>query len=243
MVSAQNDIAAVPPLALGLARQKIVAALLTLALTLVAVSLVQDLLAYSATVPDTSGKIWRLDVDNEMSVYTWFSSSLILANAALLALITREKAARREGLIWHWGILAVLFVLLSADESLSLHEWLSHLIGQRIQGGGLFHFVWVIPALLACLIGAVSYIPLIRALSPRPRLWLIASALVYLGGAVGMEMVAGRLIEQQGIHTMGYRLLATLEELLEGLGMIMFLHTLFLLREEAGRRPNSPFHR
>ena len=65
---------------------------------------------------------------------------------------------------------------------------------------------------------------------------MIASAALFLGGAVGLEMVGGSVAETEGIESLRYRLLANLEEGLELAGTLLFIYALLL--EEARR--NEP---
>ena len=186
---------------------------------------------YPASDPAIEGKIWRLDVDTEQSVYTWLSSSLLLVAAFLLFLISSEQARRKNPFVLHWMLLSVVFVFLSLDESVSLHEWASAYIGRAIGAGGLFFFAWVIPAIILCLVGAILYLPFILSFPLRQRILLVLSALIFLSGAIGMEMVAGAHVEKEGLLTLSYRLFVTIEEGLEGLGVILFLYTLMMYRE------------
>ncbi len=198
---------------------------------LVAFSLIQDILVYATATLAPSQKIWRLDVDVEQSVYTWFSASLILVNAAMLALIALEEGERPGGMHRRWMTLAAIFVLLSADEAIAFHEWLSQRLHEAYQTGGLFYFAWVIPGMAFCLALAVAYGPFLYRLPRRTRFWAVVAAVTFLSGALGLEMLGGRLAEQQGVDVLGYRLMATAEEALEGLGMVMFLYALLLFRD------------
>ena len=195
---------------------------------LVLLSLVQDLLIF--LVPETgfSDRIYRLDLDTEASVPTWFSSGLMLVCALTLLAISLQVA--REGRLkaLPWFLLSAAFFFVSLDESISLHEWMSAVIGAHVDKGGLFYFVWTVPALIACALGLACFLPFILGFKGLDRALLIGSAAVFLSGAIGMEMLGGAEAEVAGIDTLKYRLLATIEETLELAGLMLFL--LFLLR-------------
>jgi hypothetical protein len=53
-----------------------------------------------------------------------------------------------------------------------------------------------------------------------------SSAVLYLSGALGLEMLAGVYVSQFGVESLYYRSLANLEELLEILGLVLFLSAL-----------------
>lgn len=177
---------------------------------------------------DQLDKIWRLDVDVELSFYTWFSALLLGFAALILGLIALEKIALKDPLRFHWAVLAVIFLFLSADEAVSLHEWLSGQLTKRLGTAGYLYFAWIIPAFVLCVAGLALYIPFIAAFPPRLRFLLVLSALLFLSGAMGMEVFAGSLVSasKTNLFAPEYRIIATLEEALEGAGIILFLYTL-----------------
>ena len=85
-----------------------------------------------------------------------------------------------------------------------------------------------LPALIACVIGLACFMPFILGFKGVDRALLLGSAVVFLSGAIGMEMIGGSVAEVAGIDNLRYRLLATAEESLEFAGLLLFL--LFLLR-------------
>lgn len=97
-----------------------------------------------------------------------------------------------------------------------------------LETGGMFHFAWVIPALLGCIVGLLLYIPFIASFPRRQRIWLILSAAGFLAGALGMEMLAGTIAQDsaEAIRSSTYRVLANLEEGLEGGAVILFIAVL-----------------
>ena len=191
-------------------------------------SLVQDLLIYLAPELGFTDRIWRIDLDTEVSLPTWLSSGLMLVCA--LALLAIGAQTRRQGLAkaLPWFLLSAAFFFVSLDESISLHEMMSAVIGAQVDKGGLFYFVWTVPALIACVIGLACFLPFILGFKGVDRALLLGSAVVFLSGAIGMEMIGGSVAEVAGIDNLRYRLLATVEESLEFAGLLLFL--LFLLR-------------
>lgn len=216
---------------LSLSRMAIFSGLLAAFGSLLIISLIQDSFFYIPAGGDLTGKIWRLDVDAEQSVYTWLSASLMLVISGTLLVTALEKHAGRRPLATHWFLLSLVFLLLSMDEAISLHEWLSTYLDGKVSKGGLLYFIWVLPAAVACAIGAIAYLPFIRDFDNPERSLLIVAAVTFLAGAIGLEMIAGAQVEQGQLMTMRYRVLATVEEGLEGLGLIVFLYSLALYRE------------
>lgn len=212
-------------------RRTVMSVLTVAAFGLVLMSYAQDLL--SLVLGEGVPHIWRLDVDAETSVPTWFSSALILVNALLLGLVATIETQCRGVWRWHWWLLAAVFVALSMDEAASLHEALSAALSGIVRAGGVFHFAWVLPALVLCAMGFFAYLPFIGALESTQRARLLVAAGVFLAGAVGTEMVAGAHVESYGMASLTYRTLTTLEEALELLGMLLMLN--FLMCQLGGR--------
>ena len=204
-----------------------VGALLLIWAVLIGAALVQHSLGW-----DDGKRIWLLDLDVERSVYTWFSQ-LLLAGAGLLLLDTGARVYPRERLVGaQWLLLGLVFFALSADEALSLHELLSAPVGSALGTSGFLTFAWVLPLAALCLLGFIAFIPFLRALPGRVRAAMLLAAALYLGGAIGMELIGGKLYaDAQGdVTTAAYRLAAIIEEALEGLGILMFIYSIGLYR-------------
>lgn len=81
----------------------------------------------------------------EYNIPTYFASIQLLLCAGLLAvlsLIDRECNTSRS---LYWLGLALIFLFLSLDETVGLHEQLSKPIRSRVSLPDLLHFAWVIP--------------------------------------------------------------------------------------------------
>lgn len=205
-------------------------------LALLLASVLQDVMLYAGPHPDLSAKIWLLDVDTEASVFTWISIVSLFSAAWLLFAAGRDAAARGDRFRWHWHVLAALFLLVSFDEFSGIHEKLSAALAGRFANTGLLYFAWAAPAGIISLAGLAAFVPFLRSLPPMVGATMIASAALFLGGAVGVEMLGGSVAEAAGIESLRYRLLANLEEGLELAGTLLFIHALML--EAAGR--NKP---
>ncbi|HYG26533.1 MAG TPA: hypothetical protein VD906_06480 [Caulobacteraceae bacterium] len=207
---------------------------------LIGVSLLQDIAIHVLGIIGSDQRVWVTDVDSEQTLPAWFSTLLLLAAAAQLFAVARLLRDQPTGL--GWLILSLAFVLLSADEAVSLHGKLSGLVPEGVETTGLFAFAWVIPALIICAIGFVLYLPLLLALPRRVRNLLAIAVVMFLGGALGVEMVGGATYEQAG-DTLAYRLLATLEEALEMFAVIVLLYGLRLYIELLEAQDVAPAER
>lgn len=172
---------------------------------------------------DTFIELFNLDLEN--NVPTWFSSSLLLANAALLALIAFATFRLSDRWRWHWCGLAVVFVFLSLDEAAMLHER-AVFLREIFNLSGLLYFAWIIPAMLCLAIFACIYLRFTLALPPKTLMYFGAAALLYVGGALGMEMIAGDHVSQFGRGNLLYGMMVIGEECLEMLGQVVFFYAL-----------------
>jgi hypothetical protein len=164
-------------------------------------------------------------VSSEGTIPTWLSASALLVCAGLLGLIARATKVRGARDARYWTGLAVLFLLMSADEACAIHERLGGPVRNMLGLEGFARFAWVIPAIaFVAVLGAV-YVPFLFRLLPRTRRWFLAAGFLYLGGSVGMEMASGAHAERRGPGP-GYEVLAALEEVLEMSGVAVFLWAL-----------------
>jgi hypothetical protein len=209
--------------------------LCSLTLALLLLSLGQDIVLFA--FPEAGlHRVWRLDVDAEISIPTWLASSVILIDAIALAAIATHKLLLRDRLCWHWLLLAVLFAGLSLDETAALHNALSAALSSQLKTGGFLAYAWVIPALVLCPLGLLAYLPFILDFVGRERRLLIASATLFLAGAIGLEMLGAKLAGLLGQENLLYRLSTTAEEALEAFAMLSFLAALLLYaRRRIGR--------
>lgn len=191
------------------------------AAVLILASVVQDLgqaHLFSATTPD---KIWLLDVDSEDSAFNWLSSVVLFVDALLLFLVASERQLRHLSFATHWYVLAIGFVGLSFDETASLHEKLSGVLYKTLHTSGIFTFAWVIPALFFCGLLFLFYVPFLRALPARIARLLFFSGLLYVAGAVGVEMIAGAVYERLALDSLPYRIVTSIEETMEMGGALL----------------------
>lgn len=203
---------------------------------LLCASVLQDVLFVGR---DKTSKIWMLDVDVEQSIFTWVSVLAFFFAAQLLFWIGREKFATGDRFRWHWCFLAAVFLMLSLDEFSSLHEKVSAVLARQFDNTGVFYFAWAAPAGVLSLLGLAAFIPFIRSFPPRHGRLLLLSALIFLFGAVGMEMIGGAIAESYGLGSMSYRLATTVEEGAELAGVLLFIYVLFEYRDHNRRDERS----
>jgi hypothetical protein len=174
------------------------------------------------------GRFVRLfDLDTEANVPT-FCAVLQLACAAVLLMVIGLTASQRGfAFARHWLVLGAVFTFLSLDELAHIHESLSASVRRRLHVEGFFHFAWVIPyGILTAMIG-IAYLRFLMHLPRRTRRLMVLSALVYVGGAIGMELYGGYLHTRPGaVAAPMYMTEVLIEEGMEMFGSALFIYTL-----------------
>ena len=198
------------------------------ALLLVLASVTGQLLKYIGGHEFVYGLVRLFYVDYENTVPSFFSASLLLMAALLLALITTLKQAAHATYKFQWALLSFTFLFMAIDEAASIHEMLigpmRGLLGQ--QARGVFFFAWVIPGFAIAMIFGLSYLQFLLHLPFKTRWNVILAATLYLGGAIGMELIGGRYADVNGMENLTYSMAATVEESLEMAGVIVFIYAL-----------------
>ncbi|CAN5901205.1 hypothetical protein BH23ACT5_BH23ACT5_12250 [soil metagenome] len=172
--------------------------------------------------------LWRRlsNVDTENTFPTWLSAVALLVPAVLFWLVARHEARERGRHVRHWMGLAVIFLVLSVDEVASFHEAFASPVRGALDLDGVFFYGWVVPALALVVVIAVVYLRMVIDLAPTIRWRVVAAAVMFVGGAVGLEMVSG-LFGGETSRT-GYFIAATIEETLEIGSIILLIDTLLL---------------
>lgn len=165
------------------------------------------------------------DLNTEANIPSLFSTLLLLCCFALLLFIhyTLPRITKRG---WHWYIMSLVFLYLAIDENASLHEGLMVIFRKYFDLKGFFYYSWIIPYTAVGLGMGLFFIPFFRKLPGQVLLNFAFAALIYLGGAVGMEMIGGRHDYLYGRSNMMYAFYYSLEETLEMLGLTVFIGAL-----------------
>lgn len=171
-----------------------------------------------------------LDMDREANIPSFYSMTVILANAILLTLIGALHRRHRHPNTWFWLFLAGVFVFLAYDEAFSVHEEIGSILSQVFgkRGGG--RLSWVIAGFAFVAVIAVASVRFLSRLQPRTRKLMIASGAIFVTGALGLEVLGGLRYERVSAASANtdpvYLAMVTVEESLEMLGMALFSYAL-----------------
>lgn len=177
--------------------------------------------------PGSHGLARLVDVDAEFNLPTWYASLGLAAASILLgAAAWVESRSPRRGFLAHWLFLSATFALLSVDEFVGLHEMMGTILHRHVHFTGFLRFVWVVPACVGLCLFGLGYSRFLAALPPRRRARFVAAGAVYVVGAVGMEMIGGKLFDLYPNGSVAYLLASHLEEFLELSGIALFIAAL-----------------
>ncbi len=202
-------------------------------------------------VTENHQTLWSLiDLDQEANLTAWYSSAKLLGLAIISYLIYNAEKNLPDGNTrssWMWLIVALIFLLLSADETASIHETIANTIMKQasigvdiretVLGGDTYKdsFAWVL--LLAPFILAVSVFFLVffykKFSSSKTTLALAVTALACYLLAVGSEAtiyIAPTFAEFTAADTLQYRISIGIEESGEIIGTTLFLLTFLRYR-------------
>jgi hypothetical protein len=218
--------------------KKVALVLILVAVFLLLVSAVAQYIALSLDITN-SRTFGLLFVGEDESVPAWYSSIMLLFCSFLLAVIAYAKKEAGDRYSLHWSILSAIFLFLSVDEGIRIHEKMATLGWLILEGAGLSEgFViraWVVPGAILVLIVALAYLRFLVALPPKTRNLFLLAGLLFVGGAIGMEMLSDFYVNLLGgVGNMSRGQIAVriaipyAEESLEMLGVIVFIYALML---------------
>ena len=157
------------------------------------------------------------DVDEEESVPTWFSSSLLLLTAVVLFLIANLSRQSRDPHSAYWLGLALGFTFMSADEIAGFHETLNSVTETS----------WAVPGLIVALLIGGLYLKFLSSLPATFAVRFMMAGAIFVGGAIGVELATEPYLYDDALDTLGYNLWTPVEEGMEMGGVILFLASLF----------------
>ena len=192
------------------------------------------------------------DVSVESSVPTWYSSVALLLCSVLLAVISLLKKNSGDRYVPHWSILSIVFLYMSVDEVAMIHETLGKNIGNYLVATyidflpksfikSFLTFSWIVPYSILVLIGLLAYLRFLSHLPRKTLLFFLVAGALFLVGALGMEILESQYIfslKKSRVAVVGdkstwpvdflvwYAVSRSLEEGLEMLGIVVFIHAL-----------------
>ena len=179
------------------------------------------------------------NLDRELNFPTWYSALMLGFCAILLKIIAVGKKQQSDRYTKDWQLLSVIFWWLAIDEVASIHEILIIPdVSEALNLPWFLHSMWVIPGVVFVIWFARRYSNFVRHLPADSRRDFVVAACIYIGGALILEMLGSHFAESIGQQHIVYAAIATVEELLEMIGIVLFIRALLYYLKRWAKRLN-----
>lgn len=187
------------------------------------------------------GFVHGFNVDGEGNVPAHFSALMLLSVSILAGLIASRMRRIQGPFYGHWVGLALIFVVLAADELNSFHERLNVPMRSLVDADGILFFAWVVPGMAVVALFCLAYARFLWHLPTRWTILFTLSGFTFVAGAIGVELIGAWYVSQYDAASFTdsarftYALIATPEEGLEMIGIATFIYALLdYLRTQVG---------
>ena len=170
----------------------------------------------------------QFNLNEETNLPTYYSSFLLGFGGALLLLTSRMVRQTGGPMVGRWRVLGFGFLAMSFDEFGSIHEKIGSFITLHFRAPqhGVLHFNWLIFGLpFVGVLGAI-FLPFVLRLAAPLRNSLILAGCIYVGAAVGLEMIGSWYSDRFGEENLGYATEVLVEETMEMTGVILMIRCL-----------------
>ncbi|MEM9237964.1 MAG: hypothetical protein AAGB14_14415 [Verrucomicrobiota bacterium] len=147
---------------------------------------------------------------------------MLLAGASFWS-FSIARGLRQAGKEGHrpWFALGLVIAFVCIDELCHVHETLDWILKTRLETSGAIAWPWVIPYAVLALTAAAYFLPFYLKLDRRYQ-WIFGLAgVLYVSGAIGLEMAEAAVTEKHGEGLLLYGILYTIEENLEILAVLL----------------------
>lgn len=165
------------------------------------------------------------DFNSERSFPTLYSFLLLLGASWLLFIISVFVKRQKKG-HHYWLVLSFIFLFLAIDEALMIHEKIMVYTRMFLNTSGYLYYAWIIPYGILLIIFCVSYLPFLWRLPQTTRQQFILAGTIFVIGAIGIESMGGKQFTLEGEENLTFKILYTIEELFEILGITIFIYAL-----------------
>lgn len=211
---------------LSISRKSIVKSLSIIVVVLILSSISGQLYKYLINDGENRYIFDFLNLDKEYNIPTLYSTLSLYFCGILLMIISLGVRLKKEKFFLHWCFLSLTFLYLGTDEILVLHEQIISPLRSVLKTTGFLYMTWVIPAVILLLLFAIAYIKFLKALPVKTRNWFIVSGIVFVLGAVGLEVIGSNYLYNYGQDSLSYSFITTVEETFELTGILMFINAI-----------------
>lgn len=206
--------------------KKVFAYFIFVILVLLSINILGIVSKYYFGYPTVHGLVALFDFDTEKNIPTFYSTFALLFVSVLLLFITLVHKKLNSSYL-PWLGLAIIFLFLSLDEFVSIHERITTPVSKLLITSGQVHpAAWTIPYGVGLVVLIIVYFRFLMDLPKRIRKLFLLSGTIFVAGAIGFEFFGGRHVKLYGEDNLMFSLFYTCEEFLEMLGIVFFIYTL-----------------
>lgn len=211
---------------LEISYQKVAKFLTLVVIGLIIASMVGQVAKFYFGHGQLKGFVQLFFVDGEKNVPATYSYLALLLCSILLAVIARFKSQESDRYVRQWKFLSVIFLYLSFDEAFLIHEQAAEPLRSALNASGILYFTWVVPGAAFVTIFLLAYWQFIKDLPSKTKYLFLIAGTIFVGGALGTELIGGWWTDNYGRDNIVYVTIATIEEALEMLGIVVFIYAL-----------------
>jgi hypothetical protein len=182
-------------------------------------------------IPDFSGTylLRRIfDLNTEINIPTLYSIAALFFCSILLSIIAQAYKLARDSSFRSWRGMSIVFAGLAVDEYLSIHENLGKPLRTIFNMSGWPVYTWVIVGAIFVVVFLLVFGRFVLCLPVNIKKLFFIAGTIYVAGSLGVETIGGYYHHQYGAGSIFYVLLTTIEELLEMMGIVIFIYALLM---------------
>lgn len=225
------DLLPLPPMevpALTISANKLRRALFLVIIILVFAGIAGSVMRYAFKLDNTFVNVFIrfFNLALENNVPTLISFLLLFAASGMSALtwLINSRYVKQKVPGNGWFLLASIFLFLSFDEALQIHETFNSFSDAAVKISPLFYYSWTIPYGILALIIPFFLLKLLRTLPKKTASLFVISGILYVGGAIVFEFLEGYSVQIYGAGNLADVLFYTVEEACEMCGIALYIY-------------------
>ena len=136
------------------------------------------------------------DLALERNLPTYFSTLALVVTGCVAIAIARKTSETGRGGAIGWVFVAACLFFMAADEALAIHDGFSPALRAQWTTSGVLYHAWVLVYGALAVLVALLCLPLVRSLSRATFLRLAFAAVVFIGSAIGFELLQSSFLSQ-----------------------------------------------
>jgi hypothetical protein len=170
----------------------------------------------------------KLYIDGKANLPSYVNALLLVISSFFLLITWSLERLRDRRKSVNWLLLSIIFLFLSLDETIGLHDFIVSGLPQGDDADNRLFFAWMLPYGFAAGLFSIYQVRFLSRIDPEFAVGFFFGGLIYIFGAIGMELIGTNVAMTFGSRGIPYALSVTIEESMEMCGLVVFIH--FLIR-------------